>query len=141
MIQLKFITKFHEFLVLINVSVLELSEMLNLANKLLADCNIDRGQLMRNFLNKPVSLHLPDRIKQLAKDYPAKIAIRNEAGDEITYGQFYKAAGAVAEGLRKTNCVGKSVGIMCKDPLQMAIGLFGTWYNNCTAVPLRKTFR
>ena len=92
---------------------------------------------MRNFLNKSTALHLPERIKQLAKDYPTKIAIRNELGDEITYGQFYKSAAAVAEGLKRTGGASKSVAVMCKDPLQMAIGLFGAWYNNSTAIPLR----
>lgn len=92
---------------------------------------------MRNFLNKSASFHLLERIKQLAKDYPTKIAIRNELNDEITYGQLYKAAGTVAEGLKRTGDTSKSVAVMCKDPLQMAIGLFGAWYNNCTAIPLR----
>lgn len=93
---------------------------------------------MRNFLNKSAAFYLPERIKQLAKDYPFKVAIRNEFGDEISYGQLYKSALAVAEGLKRTGDANKSVAVMCKDPLQMAIGLFGTWYNNSTAIPLRK---
>jgi acyl-CoA synthetase (AMP-forming)/AMP-acid ligase II len=93
--------------------------------------------LMRNFLNKSSALLLPERIKQLSKDNPFKIAIRNEFGDEISYSRFYKAATTVAEGLRRTGDGRKSVAVMCKDPLQMAIGLFGVWYNNSTAIPLR----
>ena len=95
-------------------------------------------ELMRNFLNKTSLYHLPERIKQLSKDLPTKIAIRNEFGEEITYGQFYNAAGKVAEALKRTGYSGKSVAIMCKDPLQMAIGLFGAWYSHSAAIPLRK---
>lgn len=93
---------------------------------------------MRNFLNRTAAFHLPERIKQLAIDFPAKIALRNEFDHEITYEQLYKSAVAVAEGLRRTGEAGSPVAVMCKDPIQMVIGLFGTWYSHSTAVPLRK---
>ncbi len=93
---------------------------------------------MRNFLNRTAAFHLPERLKQLATDFPGKIALRNELDHEITYGQLYKAAGAVAEGLKRTGEAGNPVAIMCKDPIQMVIGLFGTWLSHSTAVPLRK---
>lgn len=81
--------------------------------------------------------HLPRRIRQLALEQPRKIAIKNELNEEITYKQFHEAAKLVSMGLnqRKT---GDSVAILAKDPIQMAIGIFGTWYSNRTAVPLRK---
>lgn len=93
---------------------------------------------MRFIHNRPSSslFLLPERIRQHASENPFKIALRNDLGEEISYGQFYKAVGAVGEGLRRSGA--RSVGILCKDPIQMAIGVFGAWFGNCIAVPLRK---
>lgn len=126
--------------------------MLNLENSFKASfctesegsCNIVlssfQGVLMRFIHNRPNSslLLLTERIKQHASQNPFKIALRNELGEEISYGNFYRIVGAVGEGLRRSGA--KSVGILCKDPIQMAIGIFGAWFGNCIAVPLRKSF-
>lgn len=90
---------------------------------------------MRNFLNRP--RYLPERLRQLASDSPAKIALRNELGEEISYLNLYRAVCSVSEGLRRGND-NKPIAVLCKDPIQMAIGIFAAWFSNRPAVPLRK---
>lgn len=90
---------------------------------------------MRNFLNNPRHL-LPDRLRQLASDFPSKIALRNELGEEISHLNLYRAVCSVSSGLRRGKDV-KPVAVLCKDPIQMAIGIFSSWFSNRPVVPLR----
>ena len=98
-----------------------------------------RGVLMRTGALMKYH-HLPSRIRQLALDQPAKIAIRNELNEEITYARLYEMSKSVGEVLKQRNDSGISAMIMAKDPIQMAIGIFGAWFANRAAVPLRKYF-
>lgn len=93
-----------------------------------------QGIVNTNFPN--MANILPNRIRQLALTTPNKLALRNEFNEEITYGQLYKAAKSVADALNHGKAC-ESIAIMSKDPVQMAIGLFGVWMSSRTAVPLR----
>lgn len=83
-------------------------------------------------------MRILERIRKYALDEPAKIALKNELNEQITYKCFYESALNLSEVLKKHRDAEKSVAILCKDPIQMAIGVFGTWFSNRTAVPLRK---
>lgn len=91
---------------------------------------------MRNFLNRP--RHFTERLRQLALECPNKIALRNELGEEISYLNLFKTSSSIAEGLRHLNDERKAVAVLCKDPIQMALGIFAAWFSNRPAVPLRK---
>lgn len=84
-------------------------------------------------------LHLPSRIRQLALDQPFKVALRDEFNNELTYQRFYEAVKSVAKGLEHGKA-GKSVAILAKDPIQMTVGIFGTWLSNRIAIPLRNLY-
>lgn len=84
-----------------------------------------------------IQYHLPNRIRQLALDQPAKMAIRNELNEEISYKQLYDAALSVSNVIKSSENIGNSIAIMSKDPIQLAIGIFGAWFSNKAAVPLR----
>ena len=102
---------------------------------LTTQCNQGTLYLMRNFLN----CHVPtDLIRKQALDRPYKIALRNDLGDEISYKNFHDVAMNVAKVLERRNGSG-SVGVLCKDPIQMAIGIFGSWLSNKAVIPLRKS--
>ena len=68
-------------------------------------------------------MRILDQIRKYALDQPTKIALRNEMNEQITYKKLYEYALGVSEGLKKRRDVGNSVAILCKDPIQMAIGL------------------
>ena len=83
-------------------------------------------------------MRILELIRKHALDQPAKIALRNELNEQITYKQFYESALRLSDSLKRRGDIEKSVAILCKDPIQMAIGVFGAWFSNLSAVPLRK---
>lgn len=83
-------------------------------------------------------MRILERIRKYALDQPTKLALKNELNEQITYKQLYESALILSEVLKKRADAEKSVAILCKDPIQMAIGVFGTWLSNRAAVPLRK---
>lgn len=84
-------------------------------------------------------MRILERIRKYALEQPTKIALKNELNQQINYKQLYESALIISEVLKKRGGDAEnSVAILCKDPIQMAIGVFGTWFSNRTAVPLRK---
>ena len=78
-------------------------------------------------------MHLLERLLQLGSS--RKIALRNELRGELTYAGMLKAALSIAEGLKRVKS--DSVAVLCKDPIQMALGIYSTWLSKKIAVPLR----
>lgn len=83
-------------------------------------------------------MRILEQFRKYALDQPSKIALRNEANQHITYKQLYESASNLSIGLKRRPDADRSVAILCKDPIQMAIGIFGTWLSDRVAVPLRK---
>ena len=83
-------------------------------------------------------MRILERIRKHALEQPAKIALRNELNEQITYKQLYDSALKLSGALKRHKGSEKSAAILCRDPIQMAIGVFGTWLSNRPAVPLRK---
>ena len=82
-------------------------------------------------------MHLLERLLQLGS--LKKIALRNELGGEISYAGLVGAVRSVAEGLRGFK--GESIAVLCRDPIQMAVGIYSAWLSKKAAVPLRNQKR
>lgn len=93
---------------------------------------------MRFHTNQRPYIHFIDRIRKHVSDQGQKTAIINETGKTISYSELYNSASALASNLKHSS--NKSIALLCRDPINMAIGLLGTWLNNSTAVPLRMYF-